>query len=61
VEDVRLLVSGGEDPDRVALRIGVQVGSISRAMYRAGELDLARIFGRSAKRHRARDRTGSRA
>ena len=60
IEDVEDLLSMGETHEQVALRIGVTPGALSRQLYRAGCLDLARAFNSVAKR-RLRASRSSRA
>jgi hypothetical protein len=46
IEDVRFLLDTGEDPERIAQRLGYSPRSLERALDRWGEKDLARVFGR---------------
>lgn len=45
--EVEYLTAGRLTPEQIADRLGVRVGSIARAAYRAGRLDIARTYSRA--------------
>ena len=48
VEDVEWLLSAGEAPNQVAVRLGLRAHSLGRWLERHGRPDLARPFYRTA-------------
>lgn len=50
--EVVWLIEGGETDDGVAARLGVTVGAIERAAYRAGDVQLGRRFGHTGRQAR---------
>lgn len=51
-EAIWLLEGGGVTDEGVAARLGVTVGAIERAAYRAGDVQLARRFGHAGRQVR---------
>ena len=44
LDEAEFMLSCGESPHAIARLFGIQEGSVSRALYRAGRRDLAVIF-----------------
>lgn len=51
-EDIELLLSAGETPERVCERLGVSAGALGRQGYRHGNQRIGRIFEALERRQR---------